>query len=317
MEKLKIYLHVPKTGGTTIVRHIVKNYKENDVLQFKENIVDLKRFEPKRDYDFYFNKIKDHIETLTTSEKDKIKIIAGHIIPFGIEKLFGKEAEYYVTIRRPKDRAVSFYNYYKTGYKNDRKNVEFFRSKYLVNGKEPSFGQWCKNKFFDKEGVVENTTYEEYFKRLGYLRGSDIESLAAKFKFTALTERSDKDFLWLYHKFDIKRFLISQNKSERFLKNFSRKDKEFLSKNLKKDWKIYEAFREANSNFKKENKSFYKIVRSVALGRKVILLITQIVFDLNGGLRILSAEMRRRSALYSKILDRIKKVLNIYRFLPE
>jgi hypothetical protein len=93
MEKKSIYifLHLPKTGGTTFSQHLVKNLKKDEIMSTSQ---------------LRYNLIPPNIK------KDKIRVILGHATYYGIHKLFPeKNPRYVVFLRDPADRFVSSYNF--------------------------------------------------------------------------------------------------------------------------------------------------------------------------------------------------------------
>jgi len=90
-EPIYIFLHLPKTGGTTFSQHLIKNLKKDEIMstsQLRYNLIPL------------------------NIKKDKIKIILGHATYYGIHKLFPKKTpRYIVFLRDPAERFVSSYNF--------------------------------------------------------------------------------------------------------------------------------------------------------------------------------------------------------------
>ena len=87
-----IFLHVPKTAGTTF----------NDILRRqygKRNIVVV---------DYLGKSILNPIEDMSDKEKLKIKCITGHA-PYGIHEQLPQKATYITFLRKPVDRFISAY----------------------------------------------------------------------------------------------------------------------------------------------------------------------------------------------------------------
>jgi hypothetical protein len=88
---LLIFLHIPKTGGTTMGSIIRKNYKEKEIF-----------FSHKKNLDKTWGQ-------LTINDAEKVKIIRGHN-SFGIHEFFpNKNFQYFTILRDPVERAISLY----------------------------------------------------------------------------------------------------------------------------------------------------------------------------------------------------------------
>jgi hypothetical protein len=89
-DKLLIYMHIPKTGGTTL-----------------KNIIN-KQFEPG---ETWFHMEKDMPPKLNQKSKENsLKCVGGHCW-YGLHKQFSKEYTYFTMLRNPIDRVISEYYY--------------------------------------------------------------------------------------------------------------------------------------------------------------------------------------------------------------
>ena len=92
---LIIFLHLEKSGGTTISTHVKKYFAKGDYV-INTNIQD--------DYDLLI--------TLTKEKKEKIKFIYGHKAFYGMDTKFKLlNASYFTLVRCPAERMVSYFNY--------------------------------------------------------------------------------------------------------------------------------------------------------------------------------------------------------------
>jgi hypothetical protein len=58
-----IFLHIPKTGGTTLVKHALKNFKKDEILEITPKVLGLNEIFNKKVYDkrieIYLKNIKE------------------------------------------------------------------------------------------------------------------------------------------------------------------------------------------------------------------------------------------------------------------
>lgn len=94
-QRLVIFLHLLKTGGTTIYGHVKNNLSDNKVA---------KNLPHKELFDKLFSKPKKDL--------DKVVFLQGHETYMGIHNRFtAKENIYFTVLRSPETRIISFYNY--------------------------------------------------------------------------------------------------------------------------------------------------------------------------------------------------------------
>ncbi|MDX2100553.1 MAG: sulfotransferase family 2 domain-containing protein [Leptolyngbyaceae cyanobacterium bins.59] len=87
-----IFLHIPKTGGTTL----------NNILN--------RCYRPETRFQIYQEKDWENICQLPDQERAKIKLIQGHI-NFGLHPKIARSATYLTLLRHPIDRLISHYYY--------------------------------------------------------------------------------------------------------------------------------------------------------------------------------------------------------------
>ena len=86
--KLLVFLHIPKTGGTTLTEIIERQIGVNHFYDVKKDIRKAVKF----------------------IDDKEIKCIKGHM-PFGIHKYIKKSCKYITMVRDPFDTAISSYYY--------------------------------------------------------------------------------------------------------------------------------------------------------------------------------------------------------------
>lgn len=92
-KKIAIYIHIPKTGGSTLQGIINRQYKKHEIFNVRND-----------------RETKNYIE-LSTQQKKQIKILKGHMA-FGHHKSFPapENVSYFTMLRDPVKRVIS--NYY-------------------------------------------------------------------------------------------------------------------------------------------------------------------------------------------------------------
>ncbi|WP_193224500.1 sulfotransferase family 2 domain-containing protein [Bacillus sp. B1-b2] len=92
---LTIFLHVPKTGGTTLNSIFIRQYQESAF----------------HNHDTYDRQIIP-LSELNQEQKAFIRAVAGHHY-YGVHELFNKSFQYFTMLRHPVDRVLSLYFYLK------------------------------------------------------------------------------------------------------------------------------------------------------------------------------------------------------------
>jgi len=222
-ETIYIFFHIPKCAGSTFKKALYENLKENEFLTiYKPN--------------FYLN-------SLSEFEKEKIKIILGHNIYYGIHKFFRQRPRYITFIRNPIDRIVSHYNYAVTEFEinknkgifpsvvSDKNQVIPFKEWVTGNSTLHNFISQMLNNFFYYKAPKEKFDCGDFKK---------MKEILKKFYFIGISENYDSDSLYLYKKLTISKFPKKQNVSKKYLNPNDKNLREWISQYVQLDLKIYQ-----------------------------------------------------------------------------
>ena len=306
-EELYIFLHIPKCAGTTFIKHIKKNFPEDEAIGLDPDKLGLKK--DRFLHADYINGVKKYFDKFTNKQKDKIRIIYGHTVPYGVHRLFERPHRYMTFVREPLSRVLSIYNYNATLYNNadsNGKKEDFYKHVLLINGKVPSFEEWVKKKW-EKLRFYKTVApfMPRFLQDLGFLdKGSlDQKKILAgieKFYFVGLTNHYEDDSAFLYHKLKINKFFLSSNISKNYITHEQfLKVKSFISEKTKDGRKLYNSAVKFNEKFKEKHKEYESIVKEVNRKRKILLPFTQTIYDFPYLIHFSSRALRERSKIYS------------------
>jgi hypothetical protein len=159
---LYIFLHVPRTGGTSLNDVLLRGLGKNEV--------------------FFSGGPKEplHKRIFRINDPNKLKAIIGHRTYYGFHKFFSnKKPKYILFVRDPAERLVSHYNFqmkslnelipFLKWYKFQRKNdmTHFLSQKYL--GKESTFSSlYLLKKILSSflKGQKNNFMVKKFLKKL-------------------------------------------------------------------------------------------------------------------------------------------------------
>ena len=118
-EPLYIFIHIPKCGGTSILGHFRKHLSPAELLIIYSNSNDeLKNFygpdtnKAPKDYFEDHDGVKEYLASLSPSQKNTLKMIAGHHAFYGIHTYFpDRDVRYFTFARTPLERTISHYNF--------------------------------------------------------------------------------------------------------------------------------------------------------------------------------------------------------------
>jgi len=265
-----LFMHVPKCGGSTFVKHIKSNFKKEETL----NLYPLQEVHHKVPGYEHLKRpgdVKNYLQLLEDTKKDNIKVIYGHNVFYGIHEYFSKPSRYVTFLRHPVARILSDYNMglylfdlFKKGLINDDQQKTLNRRYFIgSSGKMRPFEEWIDSArtgvnhavfflhargFLDKQ-IIEDMTREHL---------EATKKLLEKFYFVGITENFNEDAAFLYGKLGIRNFCENHNVAPRYY--LQKNDKKMIDLIISKnqlDAELYEHAKKLNREFKKQNKYFY------------------------------------------------------------
>jgi hypothetical protein len=239
-----IFVHIPKCGGTTVRRHIVENLPPETYFETAAEVTDS------------VERVADSIMALPAERRGKVQVVFGHGAYYGIHELFGRPGEYVTLLRDPVDRAISEYNYQRVSYEGGVKGMG--AAMWEEKGGVWSFADWLQEYPAFRNGMTRYLATvllgKERFTSdaVNPHNVSAIKRVLDSFRFVGLTEHDD-DFLWLYHRLGIRRFLPRQNVSRRYFTPADRGAIEAMVSEVDAlDEELYEYARQLNARQRQE-----------------------------------------------------------------
>ena len=162
---------------------------------------------------------------------------------------------------------------------------------FLVKGRIPSFEEWYEKKFSSKNNDIALINSH----KLLYSQGYDL----SKFFYVGLTEKFSNDSLVLYKELGFNKFFLNKNISKKLV---DKPNKDISRKIFNENKQAYELY----ENAKKINSKYKFNVKDMERTRRLLLPITQTLYDSEEYIHIASAYMRTKSQVYSELLDFLK-----------
>lgn len=273
-----IFLHLPKTGGTTLNYHLIKNFNKDEILPLYKSLN--KKISSK-------NGLDEFILSLSEERKNKIRVICGHEIYYGIHNLFkDREARYVIFLRNPLDLLLSNYNFFR--YRIERKKqfeTDQLSRFFINNGKMLNFDDFINYNenlnisynFLRNRFLTVNFEYNNYQSLDGKDIG-EIKNVLKKFYFVGLAENS-KDYFFIYNKLGLRKFFTNRNKApQKYVSDDdinANKDKIVLK--MKFDFELYNHAKELNNDFKENNPDFNNLNNKKRIIKIIILFIPDLL----------------------------------------
>lgn len=174
---LHIFVHMPKTGGTTINGHLSLN------MDWDEEFIHLgpwgKKYRQREGRSDPFNR--------STEDRAAVRVLAGHHVRWGVEEQFGvaRDARYITIFREPAARFVSHYNFVHSHSKFAGQPV-------------PSFWEWYEKK--------KRNPMTKFMKQRLDAKGGGLKRLLRrldKFWFVGVTEHLNEDLPHLFREIEV------------------------------------------------------------------------------------------------------------------
>jgi hypothetical protein len=186
---LAVFLHVPKTAGTTLREIVNRQFRPDLVYAVYET-------------DPAFPSLED-LEQLPSERLDSLRVVLGHM-NFAVVDHIPETARFMTILREPVDRVLSLYHHQMTLYRKPHQRLPIpdhvvgrkmilcdNHQTRIVSGESPKFGK-CH------EGMLERA----------------IENIESRFDVVGLTERFDESLLLMCEAFDwVIPFYIQDNVS--------------------------------------------------------------------------------------------------------
>jgi hypothetical protein len=216
-----IFLHIPKNGGTTFDTILDKNNLKENTYNIQPIGVDELNVH--------------HFVDLPISEREKIKLLKGHMV-YGLHKHLVGDTDYISFLRKPEDRIISYY-YYVLAMPSHRLH------KRVKNEKMSLY-----------DFVVNIDEFDIHNAQIGVLSGivdteeimleKAIYNIENHFSFIGLVERFDESLILFKKKHPLKRLYyksLNRTKKRIGLNEIDSKTKDAIAERNKSDNILYNA----------------------------------------------------------------------------
>ncbi len=272
-EYLYIFLHVPKSAGSTFLRHIGYNFQHNSILVLSPG--------PGRKL-LHRAEVDACIESVPQARKEQIRVICGHGVYYGIHEHFTLKPRYITFLRDPIDRTISHYNFMIENYDT----VELEDDRLPMRREDLTFEDWWNTFQGNLEtGIVLNYRIDDkpgwdQQIRLVDSHLEEAKNILDKFYFVGLTEKFEEDSLFLYNELKISKFINKkQNVTRKYNIEANQRLIELIRPGVALDCALYEHAVKLNKNFKNTCPDYYDIVENLKANRKYITPIRFVILE--------------------------------------
>ena len=310
---LYVFYHIPKCAGSTFTYHLKKNLKSNECL---ETYIDEGCFNTRQE-------IEDHLRSLPEEKKEKIHVIYGHHLYYGVHSLFERFVRYITFFRHPVDRTVSHYNYEIWQFRNNKLRADI-KDKPIISsdGKILSLEEWICRRQVIQNFIVKNFDWallqgkiKENILKMPreYLRNA--KQVLDKFYFVGTFENYKNDTNFLFGKLGINKYYADQNISEKYFtwNEQNRYLRKLITEKCGLDMELYDYAVKLNRKRRAELKEYWFLVSSVRFRRRTQWLVSGSWFLIRQWLRCLlmgshfMSETDSIRGVFSRWYDRIFK----------
>ena len=272
--------------------HIQKNLKEDERLYISHELIGLNPSNPPIKPEEYIGANEKYFKNLVRKKREKLKVIYGHYVTYGIHKYFDKPARYFTFLRNPIEQVMSLYKYLVYLYYSDLPDVHKtnnFEKILIINKKIQNFSRWLKIKYNLEgvEGGISTLSMLNTLKLYGFIANKniikepDIIDALKKFYFIGSKENYNEESLYLYSKMGFNKYFFDQNIIKNQIEvDLSKEDaKKYLEKHDPENMILFDLALEKNQRFKEENPDYSKTVRFKKYERRLLLPITQTIYS--------------------------------------
>ncbi|MBI3154317.1 MAG: sulfotransferase family 2 domain-containing protein [Burkholderiales bacterium] len=257
-DAIYIFLHIPKSAGTTFRHHIEHNFAPEEIVAlYRADDARLRRED-----------VFARLQSLPDEQRRRLRVIYGHEVYHGIHELFDRPCRYVTFLRDPIDKTISFYNY---------RMQQGIRKGTIDPAALPRFEDWLEASRGMHDGMLGDLV------KYGFADGPDVSEPALravlqKFYFVGTTENFDEDAMFLYHELGIRRFFRDQNRSERFLTPAEvERVAPLIAEKTPLDRKLYDFAVAWNRDFRQRHAGFAAAVAKTKLKRALAMKVQRLL----------------------------------------
>lgn len=272
MKPLAIFLHIPKTAGSSLSACFNLNFAPSQQLYLDAGVMQLPPHSPESAARWDEKIIREYCE----QNAKNIRYAHGHLAFYGVHHWLGEEyaPQYFTFLREPVARVISLYRYVKGQSEHDW-NREISENNWtLENWARQS--AWLKKRDGQTRRILLGS--EDRSTHGAALHAPQLETAHLKiakarlreFWFVGLTETFHDDAHFLYGQFGFRHFardlVVNANRGNEQISSATR---DLIAQQSPLDWQLYDFARPLHSQFLKQHfRSFHAHrLRAISLRR--------------------------------------------------